>query len=80
MPRAAAATTVASASLGIYLTHFGMLPLSWLGVPPDRVVRPSDRFALYAAAAERLKALGRLYAAYETPEELEFLKTPGSAF
>jgi glutamyl-tRNA synthetase len=46
--------------------------LAWLGVPPDRVVRQSDRFALYAAAAERLKGIGRLYAAYETPEELEF--------
>jgi glutamyl-tRNA synthetase len=46
--------------------------LAWLGIPPDLVVRQSDRFALYADAAERLKALGRLYAAYETPEELEF--------
>src|SRR5215208_5138310 len=46
--------------------------LAWLGIPPDRVVRQSDRFALYADAAERLKAMGRLYAAYETPEELEF--------
>src|SRR5215204_7160759 len=46
--------------------------LAWLGISPDRVVRQSDRFALYADAAERLKAMGRLYAAYETPEELEF--------
>jgi glutamyl-tRNA synthetase len=46
--------------------------LAWLGVPPDAVVRQSDRFAAYAAAAERLKGVGRLYAAYETPEELEF--------
>ena len=46
--------------------------LSWLGIPPDRVVRQSDRFALYAEAAERLKRLGRLYPAYETPDELEF--------
>jgi glutamyl-tRNA synthetase len=46
--------------------------LSWLGIPPDCVVRQSDRFALYGAAAERLKAAGRLYAAYETPDELEF--------
>lgn len=46
--------------------------LAWLGIPPDRTVRQSDRFALYAEAAERLKAMGRLYAAYETPDELEF--------
>jgi glutamyl-tRNA synthetase len=46
--------------------------LAWLGTPPDVMVRQSDRFALYAAAAERLKGIGRLYAAYETPEELEF--------
>src|SRR5690349_8409827 len=35
---ASAATTVASASLGIYLTHFGVLPLSALGLPPAVVV------------------------------------------
>ncbi|AWM89146.1 glutamate--tRNA ligase [Microvirga sp. 17 mud 1-3] len=46
--------------------------LAWLGIPPDVVVRQSERFDLYDDAAERLKALGRLYACYETPEELEF--------
>src|SRR5215218_8423020 len=45
--------------------------LAWLGIPPDRSVRQSDRFALYDAAAGRLKALGRLYACYETRDELE---------
>ena len=35
---ASASTTVASASLGIYLTHFGVLPLSALGLPPAVVV------------------------------------------
>src|SRR5215212_4685873 len=45
--------------------------LAWLGVPPNRQVRQSERFALYDAAAERLKAMGRLYACYETPDELE---------
>jgi len=45
--------------------------LQWLGVVPDRVVRQSDRTALYAAAAERLKRDGRLYPAYETAEELD---------
>ena len=46
--------------------------LDWLGIPPDVIVRQSERFALYDAAAERLKAVGRLYPCYETPEELEF--------
>jgi acyl-CoA synthetase (AMP-forming)/AMP-acid ligase II len=35
---ASTSTTVASASLGIYLTHFGVLPLSTLGFPPAVVV------------------------------------------
>ena len=34
-------------------------------------MRQSDRFALYEEAVERLKRNGRLYPAYETPEELE---------
>jgi glutamyl-tRNA synthetase len=46
--------------------------LDWLGIRPDLVVRQSDRFSLYGAAAERLRGMGRLYAAYETPDELEF--------
>jgi glutamyl-tRNA synthetase len=46
--------------------------LHWLGIPPDVVVRQSERFGLYDAAAERLKAAGRLYPCYETQEELEF--------
>jgi glutamyl-tRNA synthetase len=45
--------------------------LAWLGIAPDRVVHQSQRFALYRSAAERLKAAGRLYACYETPDELE---------
>jgi glutamyl-tRNA synthetase len=46
--------------------------LGWLGIRPDRLVRQSERFALYGEAAERLKAAGRLYPCYETAEELEF--------
>ena len=34
-------TAIASASLGIYLTHFGLLPLESLGVPPVIVVAAS---------------------------------------
>ncbi|WP_237481731.1 glutamate--tRNA ligase [Lichenibacterium dinghuense] len=45
--------------------------LHWLGVRPDLVVRQSDRFALYAAAADRLRGQGRLYPAYETADELD---------
>ncbi|MBB3770088.1 glutamyl-tRNA synthetase [Angulomicrobium tetraedrale] len=45
--------------------------VAWLGIPPDRVERQSDRLARYDAAVERLKAEGRLYPAYETEEELE---------
>ncbi|MDE2339897.1 MAG: glutamate--tRNA ligase, partial [Alphaproteobacteria bacterium] len=45
--------------------------LDWLGLPPDGEVRQSARFALYELAFERLKAAGRVYACYETPEELD---------
>ncbi len=45
--------------------------LAWLGIEPAIVVRQSDRFALYGAVCERLKAMGRLYACYETADELE---------
>lgn len=46
--------------------------LDWLGLTPDEVYRQSERFALYDAAAERLKTDGRLYACYETAEELDY--------
>ena len=45
--------------------------LGWLGVVPDEVIRQSDRLAIYDAAAHRLRAAGRLYACYETPDELD---------
>lgn len=45
--------------------------LGWLGVTPHLSVRQSDRVALYDAAADRLRAMGRLYPCYETPDELE---------
>jgi glutamyl-tRNA synthetase len=45
--------------------------LAWLGAAPDRMTRQSERLALYVAAAERLEAMGRLYPAYETAEELD---------
>jgi glutamyl-tRNA synthetase len=45
--------------------------LNWLGLAPDRVVRQSERFDLYEREFGRLKEAGRVYACYETPEELE---------
>ena len=44
--------------------------LRWLGVAWDESFRQSDRLDLYAAAAERLKAAGRLYPCFESEEEL----------
>ncbi|WP_374466202.1 glutamate--tRNA ligase [Ferrovibrio sp.] len=45
--------------------------LRWLGLDWDRFAKQSDRFDLYRAATEKLKAAGRLYPCYETAEELE---------
>ena len=45
--------------------------LHWLGINPDLLVRQSERFPLYAAAAEKLKTMGRLYPCYETEDELD---------
>jgi glutamyl-tRNA synthetase len=45
--------------------------LAWLGLAWANEVRQSERFARYEAAIEQLKTSGRLYPAYETPEELE---------
>lgn len=46
--------------------------LAWLGMIPDLIVRQCDRFDRHAAAADRLRAEGRLYACYESEEELEY--------
>jgi len=45
--------------------------LEWLGIRPDLVRRQSERMGAYDEAAEKLKALGRLYPAYETADELD---------
>lgn len=42
-----------------------------LGLTWDRLERQSARLEAYAAAAGRLKAMGRLYPCYETPDELD---------
>lgn len=45
--------------------------LGWLGIVPDQVIRQSERLAIYDAAADRLRGAGRLYACYETADELD---------
>jgi len=45
--------------------------LDWLGLKSDQLARQSERFALYEREFDRLKAAGRVYACYETPEELD---------
>ena len=46
--------------------------LKWLGLDWALKERQSERPAHYDAARDRLIAAGRLYACYETPEELDF--------
>ena len=45
--------------------------LDWLGLTADNVFRQSERFDLYEREFEKLKAAGRVYACYETPDELD---------
>ncbi|WP_373488303.1 glutamate--tRNA ligase [Blastomonas sp.] len=45
--------------------------LAWLGLHPDAEYRQSERAALYDAAFDRLRASGRVYACYETSQELD---------
>jgi len=45
--------------------------LAWLGLHPDAEAKQSDRFALYEARFEELRAKGRVYPCYESAEELE---------
>ena len=45
--------------------------LDWFGLTRDGEVRQSERFALYETQFERLRAAGRVYPAYETPQELD---------
>ena len=45
--------------------------LDWLGIKPHRVEWQSKRFARYDDLAGALREAGRLYACYETPDELD---------
>ena len=45
--------------------------LTWLGLTWDDTFNQSHRFAVYDAAADKLRAIGLLYPCYETAEELD---------
>ncbi len=45
--------------------------LTWLGLHWDRVERQSERLEQYNTAADKLREMGRLYEAFETPTELD---------
>ena len=45
--------------------------MAWLGLAHDLFARQSERTPQYQAAADQLKAAGRLYPCYETADELE---------
>ena len=45
--------------------------LAWLGLNHDLFAKQSERAAAHNAAAERLRAAGRLYPCYETADELD---------
>ncbi|SFF90918.1 glutamyl-tRNA synthetase [Novosphingobium sp. CF614] len=45
--------------------------LAWLGIHPEGEERQSARFDIYERAFERLRAAGRIYPCWETPQELE---------
>lgn len=45
--------------------------LTWLGLNWDRQEKQSDRTARYNVVADQLRAIGRLYACYETEDELD---------
>ena len=45
--------------------------LAWLGLAPDAEDKQSQRFALYERRFEELRAKGRVYACFESAEELE---------
>lgn len=48
--------------------------LIWLGLEWSEEARQSARVERYNEVTEKLKADGRIYACYETPEELEFMR------
>ncbi len=49
--------------------------LRWLGIEPDRIESQSDRLAEYDRAVAGLKDRGLLYPCYETPDELDRIRS-----
>ncbi|MEM1236778.1 MAG: glutamate--tRNA ligase [Pseudomonadota bacterium] len=45
--------------------------LAWLGIEWDRIEYQSKRLDKYAEAADKMRGMGRLYEAFETPTELD---------
>ena len=45
--------------------------LTWLGLTWVETFNQSERFGIYDKAADKLRAMGLLYPAYETAEELD---------
>ena len=45
--------------------------LAWLGLKHDLFAKQSERASAHEAAAEKLRAMGRLYPCYETADELD---------
>lgn len=48
--------------------------LTWLGLDWDGEEKQSERLTAYDAAFDALKAAGRVYECYETPEELDYMR------
>ncbi|MBF0248687.1 MAG: glutamate--tRNA ligase [Alphaproteobacteria bacterium] len=48
--------------------------LAWLGIDWAAEEKQSGRLASYEAAFEKLKAQGRVYPCFETPEELDYMR------
>jgi len=45
--------------------------LAWLGIPPDKIETQSSRMGRYEAALAKLREMGRVYACFETEDELD---------
>ncbi len=45
--------------------------LAWLGIPPHKIEMQSSRIARYEAALAKLQGMNRVYACFETEEELD---------